>query len=515
MRSLIFRRFPYFSRTLLCLAFVNLCSFSLLALPLFAQSPNPVPTLGGLNPYGIVKGGPGVTLTAYGTGFVSGSIIQWNGQPLLTSLVSDPPLAPHLVASVNSALTANLGTATITVVNSAPGGGLSNPQTFSIIAPLQTPTLIALNPTQVTVGGSDFTLVVTGTGFDSTSTVYLNVYPYSQFGLPPTVVSPTQITVRIPADALRFVQTLRVEVDNVFPDVSAIQSNTLNLTVAAAAPSHLLWTHTSGMASVWNLSDPNPAATCSLYGPFAGWTAQAIAQGPDGHGRLLWTHTDGRAALWNLADPSPAATCKLYGPYTGWTATALTVGPYNAAHLLWDNADGRVALWNTTDADPTATCTIAGPYAGWSGVAIGLGSNNQERLLWDNVSGQASVWNLSDANPSASCVLYGPYSGWTAKRLSVGSDNAGHLLWDNVSGEVSLWNLSDTNPAATCVLAGPYSGWSGQDLSVGGDNKGRLLWDNVSGQVSLWNLADTTPSATYTLAGPYGGWTAVSLAAGT
>ena len=220
---------------------------------------------------------------------------------------------------------------------------------------------------------------------------------------------------------------------------------------AASSPAHLLWVNTNGTAAVWNLSDPNPAATAFVAGPYPNWTPKAIAQGPDGHVRLLWTNTDGRAALWNLADPNPSATCPLYGPYSGWTATALTVGPDNAAHLLWDNADGRVSLWNTTDANPAATALVEGPYSGWSGVAIGLGSNGQERLLWDNTSGQASVWNLSDANPAASSVLYGPFGGWTAKRLSVGDDNAAHLLWDNVSGQVSLWNLSDANPAASCI----------------------------------------------------------------
>ena len=279
------------------------------------------------------------------------------------------------------------------------------------------------------------------------------------------------------------------------------------------APSHLLWDNASGTAAVWNLSDTNPAATAFVAGPFTGWTAKQIAQGPDGKARLLWINTSGQAALWNLADTNPAATCSVYGPFPGWVATALTVGPDNAAHLLWDNTDGRVALWNTTDPNPSATCTIAGPYSGWAGVAIGIGSDNHERLLWDNTSEQVAVWNLADANPAATCLVYGPFSGWTAKRLSVGDDNAAHLLWDNVSGQVSLWNLSDANPAASALVYGPYSGWSGEDLSVGADSKGRLLWDNVSGQNSLWNLADASPAGTCVVAGPYSGWTAVSVAA--
>jgi hypothetical protein len=274
----------------------------------------------------------------------------------------------------------------------------------------------------------------------------------------------------------------------------------------------LLWDNTNGTAAVWNLADMNPAATAKSYGPYPGWTARVIAQGPDGHARLLWTNTNGQVALWNLADTTPPATAFVAGPYPNWTATALAIGPDNAAHLLWDNADGRIALWNTTDANPATTALIEGPYSGWAGVAIGIGADNHERLLWDNTSGQVAVWNLADANPPGTAVMAGPYSGWTAKQISVGPNNAAHLLWDNVNGQISLWNLADTNPAATYLLYGPYSGWSGQDLRVGANGAAHILWDNTSGQNSLWNLADANPAATYLLYGPYNGWAAVSLA---
>lgn len=289
------------------------------------------------------------------------------------------------------------------------------------------------------------------------------------------------------------------------PSIGAYESQSVS--------AHLLWTNTNGQAAVWNLADLSPTATAKLYGPFSGWTAKAISQGPDGKSRLLWTNTDGRAALWSLSDAVPSNTAAIYGPFTGWTATALTVGPDNVVHLLWDNADGRAALWNTADNIPSNTAVIYGPYSGWSATAISLGANNHERLLWDNVSGQIAVWNLSDASPITTAVTYGPFSGWTAKTIAVGADNAAHLLWDNVSGQVAVWNLNDPNPVATTFVAGPYSGWAGQDLSVGGDNKGQLLWDNSSGQSSLWNLGDANPLSTSLLYGPFGGWAAVSIAA--
>ncbi len=280
-----------------------------------------------------------------------------------------------------------------------------------------------------------------------------------------------------------------------------------------AGSAHVLWANSNGQASVWNMADASPAATCKVFGPYPGWTAQAVAEGPDGNVRLLWDSTDGQVSVWNLADANPAATCKLYGPYSGWSGKALAVGPDNAAHLLWDNTDGRVSLWNLNDASPAASSVIYGPYSGWSGTAIAIGPDNKERLLWNSTGGQASVWDLSDANPAATCKLYGPYSGWTANALAVGPDNAAHLLWDNTGGPVSLWNLADADPAATCQIAGPYAGWAGTAIAIGADDKERLLWDNSGGPMSLWNLANPNPAASCLVYGPFGGWTAIGISA--
>ncbi|MGI4789344.1 MAG: hypothetical protein ACRYFS_10905 [Janthinobacterium lividum] len=284
-----------------------------------------------------------------------------------------------------------------------------------------------------------------------------------------------------------------------------------SLTSGVNISTHLLWNNTSGQASVWNMADANPAATCLVYGPYAGWKAVALAEGPDGHVRLIWDNADGRVSVWNLSDANPAATCMIYGPYGGWTGAGLTVGPNNTVHLFWNCTDGRVSVWNLSDAHPDATCLVYGPYAGWKASALAAGPDGHPRLLWTSTSGQGSVWNLSDASPSATCLIYGPYAGWKAAHLAVGSDNAVHLLWDNTDGRVSVWNLNDSSPSATCLVYGPYAGWTGMGLSVGADNAVHLLWDNASGPVSLWNLSDPDPSATCLVYGPYGGWAGVGL----
>ncbi len=80
--------------------FLALLVLSCWAPPLSGQSPNPVPFIDDpLVPTSIAPGGAGFTLTVNGTGFVSGSRVNWNGTALTTSFVS----TSRLTASVPGA----------------------------------------------------------------------------------------------------------------------------------------------------------------------------------------------------------------------------------------------------------------------------------------------------------------------------------------------------------------------------------------------------------------------------
>jgi hypothetical protein len=97
------------------------CIFLLLSATL-ALAQNPVPFVNQpLVPASAVPGGPGFTLTVNGTGFVSGSTVNWNGTALTTTLVSNS----QLTATVPAANVAAAGTASVTVTNPGPGAGTS------------------------------------------------------------------------------------------------------------------------------------------------------------------------------------------------------------------------------------------------------------------------------------------------------------------------------------------------------------------------------------------------------
>ena len=87
----------------------------------YAQAPVPFINLP-LMPDATAPGGPQFTLTVNGTGFVSNSVVNWNGSALATQFVS----GSQLTAIVPAADIATASTGWVTVVNPAPGGGTSN-----------------------------------------------------------------------------------------------------------------------------------------------------------------------------------------------------------------------------------------------------------------------------------------------------------------------------------------------------------------------------------------------------
>jgi hypothetical protein len=100
-----------------------------------------------LSPAAVVPGGAAFTLTVTGTGFGSGSKVMWNGSARTTSFVSES----QLKASVLTSDIANASTASVSVVNPAPGGGTSNAVFFETTKPTSS---VALSITSALAPGT-------------------------------------------------------------------------------------------------------------------------------------------------------------------------------------------------------------------------------------------------------------------------------------------------------------------------------------------------------------------------
>lgn len=82
---------------------------------------NSTPNISGISPTYALAGDPAFTLTVNGSGFVPGSIVQWNNSNRATIYVSET----RLKASITAADIAVGNVATVRVYNPAPGGGPS------------------------------------------------------------------------------------------------------------------------------------------------------------------------------------------------------------------------------------------------------------------------------------------------------------------------------------------------------------------------------------------------------
>jgi subtilisin family serine protease len=91
---------------------------------------SPAPGLTSLSPTVVPAGASAFTLTVNGSGFVYGAVVRWNGADRTTTYVS----ASQLIASIPASDVASIGTASVTVFNPAPAGGVSGALTATIVA---------------------------------------------------------------------------------------------------------------------------------------------------------------------------------------------------------------------------------------------------------------------------------------------------------------------------------------------------------------------------------------------
>jgi IPT/TIG domain/Glycosyltransferase WbsX len=121
--------FEFVGLAFLCVCFLTGCGGG------GSDAPNPIPTITAISPTSAAREGSAFQLTVSGSGFVSGSEVQWNGGNRPTTFVS----GTQLFAQISTADILVAGTDNITVSSPAPGGGTSNAVPFNIPCVIATP----------------------------------------------------------------------------------------------------------------------------------------------------------------------------------------------------------------------------------------------------------------------------------------------------------------------------------------------------------------------------------------
>ncbi len=152
---------------------------NIVELSVLLNTDNPVPAISSVSPNTVTATGPAFMLEIYGAGFIDSSVARWNGSDRPTTFVS----STHLRAAIDAADIAVPGTASITVRNPAPGGGLSNAARVAVLPADQNavPAILELRPKSITTFlthiPDERTLDILGNNFIAESVVYWNGTP--------------------------------------------------------------------------------------------------------------------------------------------------------------------------------------------------------------------------------------------------------------------------------------------------------------------------------------------------
>ncbi len=415
--------------------------------------------------------------------------------PAGASSVSFPIPTVAVSSAQTATLTANLGGVSRTVSLTVQPPGL---------------TVLTLNPVQVLAGDSATGMVTLG------SPAPVGGVSVALSSSDPTVTVMPSVSVPAGATTANFpimtsasaTTALQVTITAALDGTQ--QSATLVVQVPKTIHVHLLWRKANGTTALWTVNKDNTYTVVS-YGPFAGWTATALAEGVNGVTSLMWTRTDGTTALWAV-NPDATYTYVNYGPYPNWAAVGVSSGAGGEQHLLWSHSmDGQASLWSV---NPGTFGSFSdqeyGPFSGYTARVVASGTTVTD-LLWTNANGQAAGWSFA-ANGFLTEQIFGPYAGYTATSLSVGPTDDAHLLWDKTDGTAALWNVDFTSGAFTFTSYGPFSGYSARAIATDPNDVTHILWTAANGTTSLWSV--TGSGYTHTEFGPFAGWNAVAISAG-
>ncbi len=176
------------------------------------------PHLNQISPNFTSTGGPGLVLSAFGSGFQPNSVVRWNGSERATTYVNGGELHANITAGDIAANT----TAAIDVFT--PGGGDSADINFYVsdIA------VNTVNPTSVLVSSGPFTLTVSGSGFQPGDQV---LWSGSQMPFSTTYVNANTLTVDIPGSWIIFPEAATIAVQS-----GVVQSNAVPFSVNNPTP---------------------------------------------------------------------------------------------------------------------------------------------------------------------------------------------------------------------------------------------------------------------------------------
>jgi hypothetical protein len=413
----------------------------------------PVPAVTTLTPSSVAAGSPAFTLTVTGSGFVTSSVVRWNGADRATTYVG----GSQLQATVGAGDITAAGTASVTVFTPSPGGGLSGALPFTITAPAASaPTITALTPSSATAGGAAFTLTVDGTRLGRDGA--WNGGPRST-----TFGSGTRVTASIDAADIAGAGSASVTVRN--PDQQISNAQTFTITPA----------------SVTCLTGQYRAeyfANTTLTGPAARTACEAAVSYDWGTGGPVGVPVDAFSARWtgrfSFAAGSYTFTARaddgvrvfvdgvqiinawiVQAPTTYTATRTLTAGEHEVKVEYFEGGGGAVAQvsWGASGpATPTITAlTPSSAVVGGPAFTLTVDGTNfvsGATVLWNGalktttfgsatrVTASIVATDIATAGSASVTVRNPDQQVSTARTFTITSPQTGELIIDNAAAGV-------------------------------------------------------------------------------
>jgi hypothetical protein len=387
----------------------------------FTLSAPVAPTVSGLTPTSAIAGSSAFQITVAGSGFVSGSTVEWNGTAVPTNFVS----AAQLTALIGANLIATSGTANITV--QIPGAPISATTSF----PINPPAITTLSPTTVAAGGPAFNLTVTGGNFIPGSSVQWN-----GTSLPTIYNSATSLTANVAASLIATGGTASVTVQNAVGAVSGPSTFTIG-------PFTLVIT------------------TVSLPDAIVGTEYSQVLNATGGSPPYTWTSTAGTLPAGVTLDPGSGTLSGI--PTAAVTGSvSFTVTDSVSRTITKSIALRAVAPLTITTTTPltsapagTAFSQILAATGGTTPYTWGLAGNLPPGLALNTSTGQISgtptvpgsynfTINISDSRSQTASVPF-------AQTITVSGLSIGGITTTSTSGQQLPINVTLANPYSVAI----------------------------------------------------------------
>lgn len=465
----------------------------------YAQAPVPLINLP-LVPDATAPGGPQFTLTVNGTGFVSSSVVNWNGVPLATQFVS----GSRLTATVPAANIATANTGWVTVVNPAPGGGASNTTFFTVPSNnegnslafiLSSAPSVGTHPVAVAVGdfnGDGKMDLAVANAYSNTASILLGdgTGNFTLASSPATQVWPDSVGVGdFNGDGKLDLAVLNMcgifsNCYDPWGTVSVLLGDgTGNFTLASEPTT---WDPSYSLA----VGDFNGDGKLDLA------VVTVFAPENEGRVRILLGDGTGNFNLVGLFPTGSGSNSVATGDFNGdgKLDLAVTNSSDNTVSILLGDGAGNFTLTSSPPVGSSPSSVAVGDFNGDGklDLAVANSGNSTVSILLGDGTGNFTLASSPSVGSGPSSVAVGDFNGDSKLDLAVAnsaSNTVSILLGDGTGNFAPAWSPPVSYPAAVAVA--DFNGDGKLDLAV------TNVWDNtvtILLQVPPYPIATLSPA---------------------